>query len=160
MHRYRRVQNPGTLPRVVSSTQRSVGVSVSGLTKRGISVCQRAKGHIFGVKPKLRCRQGATLVITGNFLSDKTPASPGAIYRCGWSFMKHVLKCPEQETQTPLRTTSKRNTNLHRNCSPRFAGTNNSSATSVIPWAGAFAGVTTSRGLTWPQVTALHHILN
>src|SRR5204863_3120690 len=127
---------------------------------RGISACQRAKGHISGVKPKLLCPRGVTLAITGNLLSDKTPALPGAIYRCGSSFMKHVLKCPKRETQTPLLTTSKRNTNLHRNSSPRFAGTSNSSATSVILRAGAFAGVTTSRGLTWPQVTALHHILN
>src|SRR5258708_6478197 len=160
MHRYRRVQSHGALPRLVSSIQRSVGVSVSGLTRRGILVCQRAKGHIFDLKPKRRCRPGATLAITGNLFSGKTPALPGAIYRCGSSFMKHVSRCPELETQTPLLTMSKRNTNLRRNCSPRFAGTNNSSETSVIRPQGAFAGVKTSRGLTWPQVTALHHILN
>src|SRR6266567_5215456 len=100
MHRYRRVQSPGVLPRQVSSIQRSVGVSVSGLTRRGILVCQRAKGHIFGVKPKPRCRPGATLAITGNLFLGKTPALRGAIYRYGWSFMKLVSRCPGWETQT------------------------------------------------------------
>ena len=60
------------------------------LTARG-----EVKDHIFDVKPKLRCRPGAVSAITGNLFSDKTPALPGAIYRCGSSFMKHVSKCPE-----------------------------------------------------------------
>ena len=82
------------LPRLVSSIPRSVGESVSGLTKRGILVSQRAKAHIFGLKPKPPCRPGATLVITGNLFLGKTPALRGAIYRCGSSFMKHVSRCP------------------------------------------------------------------
>ena len=160
MPRYRRVRNPGTLPRMALSIRRSVGVSVSGLTRRGILVSQRARAHIFAVKPKLRFRLGATSAITGNLSSDKTRALPGATYRCGSSFMKRVSKCPGWETQTPLLTTSKRNTNLRHNSSARFAGTSNSSAMSVIQTAEAFAGVTISRGLTWRPVIALHHILN
>src|SRR5437773_6968426 len=104
MHRYPRVQNHGPLPRVVSSLRRSVGVSVSGLTRHGILVSQRAKARIFAVRPNLRFRPGATSAITGNLFSDKTPALPGATYKCGSSFMKRVSKCPEWETQTPLLT--------------------------------------------------------
>src|SRR5437870_3593624 len=148
MHHCLRVQNPGALPRVVSRIQRSAGDSATGLTRRGILACQGAKDHIFGVKPKLHCRPDAESVITGNLLSDKTPALPGAIYRCGSSFMKRASKCPWWETLTPLLTTSKRNTRLRRSCSARFVGTSNSSAKLAILLAGAFAGVTTSRGLT------------
>src|SRR6266545_4739857 len=136
------------------------GISVSGLTRHGILVSQPARAHIFAMKPNLRFRPGAISAITGNLSSDKTQALPGVTYRCGSSFMKRVSKCPGWETQTRSLTTSKRNTSLRRSCSARFAGTSNSSATSVVRMAEAFVGVKTSRGLTWQQVTALHHIPN
>ena len=50
MHRSRRVRNHGTLPRMVSKIRHSADVLVSGLTKHGILVCQRAKDHIFGAE--------------------------------------------------------------------------------------------------------------
>ena len=121
----------------VSRIRPSAGDSVFGLTRRGILVCQRAKGHIFGLKPKLRCRPDATSAITGNLFSGRMPALPGVICKCGPSFTKRVSKCREWETLTPSLTTSKRNTNLHRNYSARFAGTSNSSATSVIASSGS-----------------------
>ena len=46
------------------------------------------------MKPKLHCRPGATSAITGNLFSGKTPALPGAIYRCGSEFYEARFQVP------------------------------------------------------------------
>src|ERR1044071_3925458 len=137
---------------MVSRIRRSVGASVTGLTRRGILVFQQARVHIFEMRPNLRYRRGAASAITGNLFLDKMRALRGAIYRYGSSFTKRASKCLELGTQTPLPTTSKRNTSLRRNSSARFVGISNSSATLVILSTGIFVGVKISRGLTWRWV--------
>ncbi len=122
----------------------------------GISVSGRLGRFDYAV-PNRRCRPGATLAIIGNLFSGRMPASPGIICKCGRSFMKRASRFRAWETQIHSPTMSKRNTNLRRNYSARFAGTNNCSTTSVIPTAEAFAGVKTSAGSTSPQPIVSHH---
>src|SRR5262249_9477493 len=110
MRRYRHVRNRGRLQRADSSLPLSVRASDSGLMRRGILVCQRAKGHIFGVRPNLRFRQGAISAIIENSYSGRMPVLPGVICKYGSNFMKRAFKCPEWETLTHSLTTLKRNT--------------------------------------------------
>src|SRR5438046_7985430 len=143
MRRCRRVRNRGGLHRADLSLLLSARASVSGLTRRGILVSQRARVHTFGARLSLRYRRGAISAITRNSFSGRTPALPGDIYKCGLSFMKRAFKCPEWETLTPLLTTLKRNTSLRRSSLVRFAGISNSSATLVMATDKALAGVQT-----------------
>src|SRR5439155_23490298 len=108
----RRVPNLGILQRMVSKTRLSVRGRVSGLTRRGILACQRARAHTFDARPNRRCHLGAISMIIENLSLGRMLALPGVIYKCGLSFMKRAFKYRKWETQTRLLIMSKRNTNL------------------------------------------------
>src|SRR5439155_10129689 len=128
MHPCRRDRNLGMLPSKDSKIRPSAGALVSGLTRRGILVCQRVRAHIFDKKRNPRCRRDViSMIIVSSFLG-RMPVLHGAICKYGSSFTKRALKFREWETQIHLTTMSKRNTNLRRNYPARFAGTNKYSA--------------------------------
>src|SRR5436190_23144475 len=124
MRRSPRVRNRGPLQKAVSSLRLLARASVIGLTRHGILVSQEARVHIFGARPNLHCRQGAIAAIIVNSFLGRMPALHGGICKCGPNFTKRAFKCHAWETPIPSRITSKRNTNLPRNSSPRFVGTN------------------------------------
>src|SRR6266403_3760983 len=145
-----RVPNPGILPRMASKILLLAAGSDSGLTKLGILASRVARAHIFDVKQNRRCRPVGTSATIESLFLDKISASHGITCNYGPNFMKRVFKSRMWEMRTRLLITSKRNTNLRRNCLALFVGTSNYSTQSMMATAVNYAGVQTSTESTSP----------
>jgi len=126
-------------------------------SRRGILASQQVRAHIFGAKPNRRCHPDATSMIIANLFLGRMPVSPGIICKSGPNFMKRGLKCRTLATQIHSLTTSKRNISSRRSSLAPFAGTNSSSARSVMATVIMFNGVKTSAESTSPRLIASRH---
>src|ERR1041385_9512001 len=149
------VPNPGILPRMASKIRLLAAGSDFGLTKLGTSASQAAKARIFDKKQNPRCRRAGTSATIASLFWDKTSASHGITCNCGLSFMKDVFKFRTWETRTRSLTTSKRNTNLHRNSLALSGGTSNYLTPSILAMAQQKIGAQ-----TLPESTSLLPIVS